>query len=438
MGDRVRVFEIAEVMRHARGVLESDPLLSDLWVQGEISKVYQSGAGHLYFTLRDASSQLECVMFRNAVRHLGSRLQAGQEVIAHGAVSLYEARGQFQLYADLVEPEGLGQAFLAFELLRRRLEDEGLFAPERKRDLPPFPRRIGVATSPGGAVIHDIARVLARRYPLAEVVLAGCSVQGEAAPQEIVAALRRLNDYAAAHLTDDSQGQAIDVIIVARGGGAPEELAVFNDERVVRAIFASTIPVVSAIGHETDVTLADYVADLRAPTPSVAAELVAPDCEALRERVVEWRRRMALAAIAEIQEQRHRVDGARQRLLWHSPKSRIADRRQSVDERARRARRAVRRLLTERAARLAARRLQLETLSPETTLGRGYALCCDARSGALVTVADQIQPGDVVDVRLQRGMLRSTVVTTARIASAVESNPYPEPEVPDGWRNHAV
>jgi exodeoxyribonuclease VII large subunit len=414
----VRIFEIAEVMAYARELLESDPVLGDLWVQGEVTKVYQSGAGHLYFTLRGASSQLECVMFRSALRHARTRLEAGQAVVAHGGVSLYEARGQFQLYADLVEPEGLGQAFLQFELLRRRLEDEGLFALERKRALPPFPRRIGVATSIGGAVIHDIQRVLARRYPLVEVVIAPCAVQGEAAPREIVAALQRLNDYAASRLDEAQQLAAIDVIILARGGGAPEELAVFNDEGVARAIFASAIPVVSAIGHETDHTIADLVADVRAATPSVAAELVSPDCETLRVTVDEWRRRVAVAATTAVQIHRQQVDSARQQLMWRSPQAHVAASQQRVRDLAQRACAAVAQQLASRASQLEARRLQLLALSPTTTLARGYALCYDPASGALITSANQVRPGDALEVQLHQGVVHSEVRGTAELAAA--------------------
>jgi exodeoxyribonuclease VII large subunit len=419
----VRIFEVGEVMRHARGLLESDPLLADVWIHGEISNISQSPAGHVYFCLRDGASQLKCVMFRSAARHLTARLEMGQAVVAHGGVSLYEAQSTFQLIADLVQPEGLGLWHLQFELLRRRLEDEGLFAEERKRPLPAFPRRIGVATSPNGAVIHDIVRVLGRRYPLAEVVLAPCAVQGDAAPREIVAAIQRLNEYAASRLVAEERHQAIGVIIVARGGGAPEELAVFNDEAVARAIFASAVPVISAVGHETDYTIADFVADVRAATPSVAAELVSPDLRALREMVGDYRRRLAGLATAAIQDHRHQVRALHQQLVWRSPEAIIARQRQHVDVLTERARSALTRDLTARASRLEARRLQLLALSPETTLSRGYALCYDPANGALVTTADAVVPGSAVDVRLHRGVLRTEVRTTANLAEETSLAP---------------
>jgi exodeoxyribonuclease VII large subunit len=406
----LRIFEVGEVMRHARGLLENDPILANLWIHGEISSLSPPSAnGHVYFCLRGEGSQINCVLFRKDARRLRIPLEHGQSVIAHGCATLYEPRSSFQLIADLVEPEGVGLAQLQFDLLRQRLEEEGLFAAERKRPLPQFPRRIGVATSESGKVIHDIARVLSRRYPLAELVQVHCAVQGDEAPREIVAALARLNEYAASRLPDGEQASAIDVLIVARGGGAPEELAVFNDEAVARAIFASAIPVISAIGHETDYTIADFVADVRAGTPSMAAEMVAPDLSVLHDAVGEARRRLAASIMGLVQDERQRLTAAQQRLLWHSPRATIARRRQETDDLAQRLRAAMTQALTTRRHRLEARDLQLQALSPSTTLARGYALCYDASSGAVVTAAEQVAPGALIDVRLHRGLLRGEV-----------------------------
>jgi exodeoxyribonuclease VII large subunit len=420
----LRIFEVGEVMRHARGLLENDPLLADVWIHGEISSLSPPSAnGHYYFCLREGTSQLNCVLFRKEARRLRSPLEAGQSVIAHGSGTLYEARSSFQLIADLVEPEGVGLAQLQFDLLRQRLEEEGLFAAERKRPLPAFPRRIGVATSAHGAVIHDVVRVLGRRYPLAEVVVAHCTVQGDSAPREIVAAIARLNEYAAVRLLDAERESAIDVIIVARGGGAPEELAVFNDEAVARAIFASAIPIISAIGHETDYTIADFVADVRAATPSVAAELVAPDLGVLHDDVLDARRRLAASIMGHVQDERQRVTAAQQRLVWHSPQASIARRRQEADDLTQRLQAGMQQALATRRHRLEGRLLQLQALSPSTTLARGYALCYDAASGAVVTAADQVAPGTLVDVRLHRGVLRSEVQATADIEIAAGTAP---------------
>lgn len=405
----MRIFQVEEVYAQARAALRRDPQLADLWVRGEIASVTYARSGHVYFCLRGEALQLDCVLFRHEARYLRARLETGQAVVAHGAIDLYGERSLFQLYADLVEPEGVGAWRLQFELLYRRLEAEGLFAEERKRPLPEFPRRIGLATSASGAVRHDIAQIIARRYPLAELVLVDCAVQGPEAPRQIVAALRRLNEFAASRLPPERQHEAIDVIILARGGGAPEELAAFNDETVARAIFASAIPVVSAIGHETDHTIADLVADQRAATPSAAAELVTPDVRGLRDQLDSYRQRLAAAARGSVQARRHTLTALHQQLLRHSPRVQIARHRQRVDELVARARLLVQQELRARAARVEARRLQLEALSPTTTLARGYALCYDARRGTVLTAADQMAPGAPIVVRLHRGSLRAQV-----------------------------
>ncbi|HLI28612.1 MAG TPA: exodeoxyribonuclease VII large subunit [Chloroflexota bacterium] len=428
----MRIFDVAEVYAQARAALRRDPQLADLWVRGEIASVTYARSGHIYFCLRDATAQLDCVLFRHDARYLRGRLEAGQAVVAHGAIDLYDGRSLFQLYADLVEQEGVGAWRLQFELLYRQLEAEGLFATERKRPLPAFPRRIGLATSATGAVRHDIARILERRYPLAELVLVDCAVQGEEAPLQIVAALHRLNEFAASRLPPQRQHEAIDVIILARGGGAPEELAAFNDERVARAIFASAIPVVSAIGHETDYTIADLVADMRAPTPSAAAELVTPDVRALRETVHGYRQRLAAATQSILQAQRHAAATLRQQLLWHSPRAQVARQRQRVDELVARARLLIQQELRARAAQVEARRLQLAALSPETTLARGYALCYDAQRGTILTAADQVAPGAPLVVRLHRGGLR------ARVEHVMAPGPHARGEVSDDAQSPVV
>src|SRR6478752_6280485 len=258
----------ADVSAYLKQLIESDDFLSDLWVEGEISDYFVSRQGHIYFTLNDEGATLKCVMFKgSAIRQRGNT-QSGDHVAAHGRFSIYEQQGRYQLYADLIQPAGLGLQALQFELLRQKLEAEGLFDLSRKRALPPAPKVIGVVTSADGAVWHDIQQVLRRRYPFAHLILSPTSVQGDRAPASIVAALQRL--------IEDGRSE---VIIVGRGGGSAEDLSAFNDEHVIRAAFASTVPIVSAVGHETDWTLLDLVADLRAPTPSAAAELVTPSIE---------------------------------------------------------------------------------------------------------------------------------------------------------------
>ena len=266
------IYDVSQVTAYLQDLLAYDDLLRDIWIEGEVSNLRRAGSGHAYFSLRDGSSSLRCALFRNSLGH--DHLADGALVIAHGRVSLYAVRGDLQLIADVIQPEGVGRLQIQLEQLRAQLEREGLFDPSRKRPLPEFPRRIGVVTSPSGAVWHDIQTVIGRRYPLVELALAPVLVQGDAAAPTIAEAIVALNAAA-----------DIDAIIVARGGGSLEDLWAFNEEVVARAVFASRAPVVSAVGHETDVTICDLVADVRAATPSEAAEMVVPDRADLLLRV---------------------------------------------------------------------------------------------------------------------------------------------------------
>ncbi|MCK4965058.1 MAG: exodeoxyribonuclease VII large subunit, partial [Dehalococcoidia bacterium] len=277
----MKVYSVAEVTGYLREVLESDRLLVDLWISGEISNLLESAAGHLYFTLKDEASQLRCVFFRPK---LAVTLENGSAAVAHGRISIYEVSGALQFYVDVVQPEGVGVLQLEFERLKAKLADEGLFEPARKRALPSFPRRIGVITSPDSAALHDIINIISRRYPLVELVLAPTQVQGNAAAPGIVQAFDAIN-----------RTEEIDLVILARGGGSLEELWAFNEEKVARAIYASRAPVISGIGHDTDFTIADFVADKRAPTPSAAAELAVPQRAELEARLQSLSRTLVAA-----------------------------------------------------------------------------------------------------------------------------------------------
>ena len=266
---------VAELTTYIRELFESNEQLQDVWVEGEVSNFSKASSGHLYFTLKDSAAQIKCVMWRSSVERQTTIPQNGDAVLVHGAVSVYEVNGVYQLYADRIRPLGVGNLYQQFEELKARLTDEGLFDEARKRPIPDFPHQIGVVTSPEAAAFQDVQNVLRRRYPLVEVILSPCQVQGEAAPAQIVRAIERLNQYS-----------QVDVILVCRGGGSIEDLWAFNDERVARAMVASRIPVVSGVGHETDFTIADFAADLRAPTPSAAAELMTPNIDDLRDDVV--------------------------------------------------------------------------------------------------------------------------------------------------------
>ena len=382
----MQVYSISEVTTYLRELLETTPHLADLWISGEISNLSRSPAGHVYFTLKDEKAQLRCVFFRRP--DMGAPLDQGAQVVAHGRISIYEVRGELQFYVDFVQPEGVGVLHAQFQRLKARLEEEGLFDEARKRPLPRFPRRIGVATSPAGAVFHDICNILGRRWPLTEVVLAPTAVQGPEAASGVVSALAALNDE-----------DAIDVIIVGRGGGSLEELWAFNEEPVARAIYASRVPVVSAIGHETDYTIADFVADLRAPTPSAAAELVAPDRLEVTVRLSVLAASLLTTCQAELDSRREGVGqtvGLLERLVPD-----LARERQRIDDLSRRVNASLEAHLRRCREGLWGFAGQLRSLDPRATLARGYALV--QRDGHVVSSVGDVTGGERLSVRVQDG-----------------------------------
>jgi exodeoxyribonuclease VII large subunit len=385
------LWSVSDLTRYLRDVLESDETLQDLWVQGEISNLSRPVSGHLYFTLKDSASALKCVMWRNAVIRLPFALRDGQAVEVHGSLSIYEAAGQYQLYADVIRPAGEGILYQEFLKLKARLEAEGLFDPQRKRPIPRWPERIGIVTSATGAALRDMLNTIRRRYPLVEVVLAPTAVQGEEAPAGIVAAIQALNK--AVHP---------DVILLARGGGSIEDLWAFNDERVARAIAASPAPIITGIGHETDFTIADFVSDLRAPTPTAAAELATPNRADLQAATDEFQARLQRAIQIRLSAWRWDLDSRRNNLVLHSPIRRIRSDRQRLDDQTRH-------LATLLAHQLALRRIQLSnmqkslsSLDPLSILERGYALVSQA-DGRLVRSVQQVKPGDSLSVRVKDG-----------------------------------
>ncbi|MBI4339523.1 MAG: exodeoxyribonuclease VII large subunit [Chloroflexi bacterium] len=393
------VYTVAQVAAYLRESLEADPFLGDLWVSGEVSNLTRSAAGHMYFTLKDAQNQLRCVMFRapRGGDRGASLLRNGDAFILHGKVSLYPARGELQVQVDLVQPSGAGALQLEYERLKARLEEEGLFDPSRKRPLPHFPRRIGVVTSPTGAVFHDICNVLGRRYPLAEVVLAPALVQGSGAAPEIVGGLRSLND-----LGD------IDVIIVARGGGSLEELWPFHEEAVARAIYASAAPVISGVGHETDVTIADLVADVRAPTPSAAAEIAVPDAAQLRRQVAAFQQ-AALGSLERALDQRRQlVEALAGQLRRSSPP--VHTFQQRVDDLTQALGRGLSQSLALSRERFLGLEPRLRALDPLAVLDRGYAYVQLAESGAPVSRVAQVHPGDALKVTVSDGAFPAQAV----------------------------
>jgi exodeoxyribonuclease VII large subunit len=389
------VYSVSQITRYLKDSLEADFFLNDLWMRGEVSNLTRSAAGHFYFTLKDSASQVRCVMFRPA--HGGEHLAEGGAVIAHGRVSLYEVRGDLQLIADLAQPEGVGELHLELERLKVKLEAEGLFQVSRKRPLPVFPKRIGVATSPTGAVWHDIQNILRRRYPLVELAFAPTPVQGDAAAGGIVDAFDTLN------AEDD-----IDLVILARGGGSLEDLWPFNEETVARAIYASRAPVISAVGHETDFTIADMVADCRAPTPSAAAELSAPDQDELFERV-ESRQRSAFQWVSgDLSDRSRDVDQTAWRLHRYAPD--IPSWRQRVDDLSQANARALDSYLTLRGERIGALEMRLASLNPSSVLARGYAVVQRQDTLEPVTSVEQVSPGDDLDITVAGGSFPGRVL----------------------------
>ena len=382
---------VSELNARIKGLIESDPVLGSVCVRGELSnyKVYPSG--HHYFTLKDAESSLRCVMFRSAASKLRFRPESGMGVTAWGRVAVYPRDGAYQLYCEGLMPEGAGDLQLAYEQLKDKLQKEGLFDPAHKKPIPRYPERIAVITSSAGAAVHDIIRVLRKRWPVAKVILLPVRVQGVEAPPEIVGAIRYATRYRVA-----------DVIITGRGGGSIEDLWAFNDERVARAIYESDLPVISAVGHEPDVTIADFVADLRAATPSNAAELAAPDASELREAIMSASARLDRAVERVISDRRGRLEEYRSRRVMQSPTGFIDQRRLELDSIRLRLDSAASARLNREKQRFSSLAAKLDALSPLKVLGRGYAIALDA-GGRAVKDAGQLTAGDRLSLRLSKG-----------------------------------
>ena len=399
-------FTVSQITSYIKDLFEIDFVLQDLWIEGEVSNFSRSAAGHAYFTLKDeavsshgiTAASIRCVMWSSVAARQSYLPSNGEAILAHGRVSVYEIQGTYQLYVDALQPAGLGALYLQFEALKRRLEAEGLFAPERKRPLPPFPRCLGVVTSPTGAAFRDILHVLRRRYPLVEVVLSPTLVQGDKAPPQIVAAIEAVNEHTDA-----------EAIIVARGGGSLEELWAFNDEQVARAIYSSRLPVISGVGHETDFTIADFVADVRAPTPSAAAEIAVPDQGNLRGTLGLRRDRLVTLMGRQIAEWRGAVESQERVLSRLSPQAKIASHRQRIDELTRAASASLAHQLALRRERLHGHLLHLQSLSPFATLDRGYSITRQLRAGEIVKSVAQVAVGDRIETQVSDGKFESLV-----------------------------
>lgn len=395
----MKTYTVNEITRRIKDLLENDHILSSLWVKGEISNCRLAGSGHIYFTLKDSSSCIRTVMFRSRAARLGFVPENGMAVRVRGYVTVYDRDGAYQLYAEELEPDGVGALYLAFEQLKEKLQREGLFDASRKKKIPALPRCIGIVTSPTGAAIRDMTEIIGRRWPGAGIVLAPAAVQGEAAPAEVSRGIRMLNDLG-----------GVDVIIVGRGGGSIEELWAFNTETVARSIFASSIPVISAVGHETDFTIADMVADLRAPTPSAAAELVVPVKSEVAHTIEALRLRMIRALGNRLGDAGRRLDNCLQSPVFRRPVDRICGPRSMlVDMTLRGLHSSMRNMLAVQKGEFSALAGRLSTLSPLSTLSRGYSVCIAESTGRVLRDASEAGPGDMIGVQLHRGRIRCEV-----------------------------
>jgi exodeoxyribonuclease VII large subunit len=389
---------VSRLTFYIRKLLEENEILQDVWVQGEISNLSKPASGHVYFTLKDQSAALKCVMWKTSAARLSLPLQNGMEVEVHGRIGIYEISGQYQLYADQIRSVGEGALYQEFLRLKSMLEAEGLFAPERKRPIPVFPHKIGIVTSATGAALRDMLNTLRRRLPLVEVILAPSPVQGTEAPPALVKAIQYLN-Y-----------QLPDVIIIARGGGSIEDLWAFNDERVVRAVAASAVPVICGVGHETDFTLSDFAADLRAPTPTAAAELATQiTVQDIGAAVSSLQSRLFSAALNLVAEKKSVLSSLRAQLRYASPDRRIQSERQRVDELARRAHASLYHHVQLQSSHVKGMQKRLEALNPLAVLARGYAVVTRKDDGSVISRVAQAEQNKKIQVRVSDGQFDAEI-----------------------------
>lgn len=438
-----RIMSVKDLNRYIRMKLDGDARMQDVWLRGEISNFTHHSSGHMYFTLKDADSRIKAIMFASSNQKLAFRPKEGTKVLAKGYVTVYERDGQYQFYAQQMQPDGLGSLYLAYEQLKEKLQREGLFAAERKRPLPEFPRVIGVVTSPTGAAVRDIVTTLQRRQPGVAVLIMPVLVQGKGAAPSIAAAIRDFNRYG-----------EVDVIIAGRGGGSLEELWAFNEEEVARAIAQSAIPVISAVGHETDFTIADFVADLRAPTPTAAAELAVPHIDDLRQHMSHLSSRLKQAVRRNVAVQQERLLRTQQASVLRRPKQALEQRRERLSRFSERLASHSRSLVSRKDKRLSALTVrlkdhspvhqmklartrlnsqqkelkvamraqahkqqmqltgmmrQLDALSPLKVMARGYSLVYDEQESKLIRKLDDVQLGDVIKVKVADGQIDAQV-----------------------------
>lgn len=394
----MEIYSVTTILEYLKTILEIDDHTADLWLRGEVSNFSRSPNGHMYFRLKDEGGLLECALFKNSAIRQKVLPKDGSSFIMHGRISIYEATGRLQFYVNEVFADGLGRLSLEFERLKKRLEEEGLFAPERKRPLPERPKVIGVVTSERAAAYQDILNVLRRRYPLAQVILSPTVVQGDSAPVQIVAAIQALNTR-----------PEVEVIILARGGGSIEELWAFNDERVARAVFASRQPIVTGVGHETDFTIVDYVSDLRAPTPSAAAELVSPDINDLKTQVANQKDELSYVFEDIVGEKAADLAALQRRFYQYSPANRVPQFRQKIDGLVSHSQRELQHRFKLQQLQVRAMQYRLKVLNPNQILQRGYAIVSDVATGTVISDISLINKDDNILVRVSNGQFGAKV-----------------------------
>lgn len=396
------IYSVQGVTAYIRELFETDPPLQNIWVQGEVSNMKAAASGHWYFTIKDSKAALKCVMFRSNTERQIIEPRDGEEIRVHGKVSVYEQRGEYQLYADEVQPAGgIGDLYQRFEQLKAQLQSEGLFDPDRKRPIPTFPLKIGIVTSPDAAAFRDVQNVLSRRFPLAQVILSPTLVQGLDAPAQIVKAIERLNQHRAA-----------DVLLLVRGGGSIEDLWAFNDELVARAIVDSHIPIVSGVGHETDFTIADFVADVRAPTPSAAAEIATPNSDDLRAEIQNRADYLNRLVVDKLAEKQTNLTMLNNRFQLTSPENTIREMRQRIDDISERMTMQSQAHLTLLRERLNASQKALQNANPDNLLQRGYAILMRSEDGESITSTKDVQVGTGITIKLKDGELAARIEDT--------------------------
>ena len=392
-----QILTVSQLNQYLKSRFDADPYLGSVAIRGEISNYKKYPSGHHYFSLKDQTGVLSCVMFRSSAQHLRFRPENGMQVVAFGRVSVYPRDGRYQLYVDLMAADGIGDLHVAFERLKQKLDGEGLFSAAHKKPIPTCPGRVALITSGAGAAVRDMIRILGARWPMAKVILLPVQVQGERAPAELTGALNYANRW-----------QVADVIILGRGGGSIEDLWAFNDEGLARAIYASQLPVISAVGHEPDVTISDYVADLRAATPSNGAELAVPDQSEVYARLNQLRLRLARVTQHQLGRQRQRLQAALRSPALQKPEAFVQDKRLALDHLQEKLCAVLERSVARRRAQYAARCAALDSLSPLKVLSRGYALA-QGPDGSVITGAEQVEVGDRIELTLSGGTLGCTV-----------------------------